>query len=171
MARRNQSRAVALSALRARSSQFDFTAEAPVRIAGDPQGTVIERLVARDGDARIDIAGRWAAPGGFYDWHGRATGLDPGRIGMPVAWGLGGRVDATLDVRGKSGDPRWSFRGVASQPVAQGHRADSLVLELAGRPSTLEVTRADLWAGGGRVAAEAASARRRWPAGQLPTRP
>jgi hypothetical protein len=145
---------VALSDLRARSSQFDFVAEPPVRIAGDPQGTVLERMVARDGEARIDIVGRWAAAGGFYDWQGRASGLDPGRIGLPAEWGLGGRVDATLDVEGNSGDPRWSFRGVAVAPVAQGHHADSLRLELTGRPSVLELRRADLWVGGGRVSGE-----------------
>ncbi len=123
------------------SSQFAWTATPPVRFSGDAHGVTFERLVARDGDASLAINGRWAAPGGSYDWTGRAEGLDLGRLGLPVELQLSGRANALLRISGVAGDPRWTLAGTASHPGWQGHAADSIVLDLAGRPNQLEVRR------------------------------
>lgn len=130
-----------LTAARARatSAQFDWVAEPPLALTGDRDGTVAEHVVARDGEARLEARGRWAAPGGDYDFSLDGRDLDLGRLGLPPDWGLGGRADGRLAVSGRSGDPRWTFDGRASAPAFGGHRADSLSLALAGGRSTLHV--------------------------------
>lgn len=134
----------------AKSAQFDWTADPPVTLAGDGKGVSFERLAMRDGEARMNISGRWAAPpGGTYSFRARGERLDLGRLGLPLDWGLEGRSDATLIVDGASGSPRWTFDAVARQPGARGHRADSLVLALAGGPGELEVRTLNLRLGDG----------------------
>ena len=123
----------------ARSGQFDWVAVEPVELAGDASGVTFRRFAARDSAARIEIAGRWAALGGSYDWTGRATGLDLHRLGLPLEWNLAGSADAVLKVTGRSGDPRWALEGRAVGPGARGHRGDSLRIELEGAPSRLMV--------------------------------
>ena len=123
----------------ARSGQFDWVAEGPLELAGDAEGVTFRRFAARDSVSRLEITGRWAAPGGSYDWTGRATGLDLDRLGLPLEWDLAGSVDAVLRVTGRSGDPRWELEGRALRPGARGHRGDSLHLALAGAPSRLTV--------------------------------
>ena len=103
------------------------------------EGVTFRRFAARDSAARLELAGRWAAPGGSYDWTGRATGLDLHRLGLPLDWELAGTADAVLKVTGRAGDPRWAFEGRASRPGARGHRGDSLRIALAGAPSQLTV--------------------------------
>ncbi len=133
----------------ASSSQFAWTANPPVRFSGDARGVTFERLVARDGEASLGITGRWAAPGGSYDWTGRAERLDLGRLGLPSELRLSGRADAVLRITGAAGDPRWTLEGSASVPGWQGHAADSIRLELAGRPNALEIRRAEFRLGSG----------------------
>ncbi len=121
------------------STQFAWTAEPPVQIRGDRDGVVFERLVANDGSAHLEATGRWAAPGGFYDFSMRAQGLDVSRLGMPSQWGLAGIASAQLLVTGRSGDPRWTFEGRSARPGLNGHTADSLSLSLGGQMHRLEV--------------------------------
>ena len=64
----------------ARSGQFDWIAEGPLELAGDAGGVTFRRFAARDSASRLEVTGRWAAPGGSYDWTGRATGLDLHRL-------------------------------------------------------------------------------------------
>jgi hypothetical protein len=128
-----------VSSAEAASEQFHFVAEPPVRLAGDLDGVLFERLVARDRDARIEARGRWAAPGGPYDFEFTASDLDLARVGFPRDWGLGGRARGRLAVQGRSGDPRWRFEGRASRPSFDGHSADSLALVLAGGARRLEL--------------------------------
>lgn len=123
----------------ARSGQFDWVAEGPLELTGDSEGVTFRRFVARDSTARIEVEGRWAAPGGSYDWIGRATGLDLHRLGLPLDWELAGTADAVLTVTGRAGDPRWALEGRALRPGALGHRGDSLRIALAGAPSRLTV--------------------------------
>ena len=126
----------------AKSRRFDWIADAPVALSGDKLGVVFDRLHARDRDATIEVAGRWATPGvGRYDWRLHALGLDLARLGLPDTLALEGRLDADLVVKGVSGDPRFEFDGAFSRPGFQGHRADSLSLALAGAPGRLEVNR------------------------------
>lgn len=134
---------MALTSAEMRSDQFRWAADAPVRLGGDPQGVVIDRLVARDGDATLDVRGRWASPGGFYDFRMAAENLDLSRVGMPAEWGLGGRADAELSVSGRAGDPRWSLRSQCSDPAFAFHSGDSLALSLSGRAHRLEVGQFD----------------------------
>lgn len=123
------------------SSQFQWTADPPVTLHGDLQGVVLDRLLASDGEARADLRGRWAAPGGTYDFDARGTRLDLGRLGLPLEWRLDGRADAHLTVRGRNGDPRWTLEAGAARPGEGGHHADSLALVLEGAPHRLEVRR------------------------------
>jgi hypothetical protein len=133
----------------ARSLQFHWTADAPALLAGDPRGVDFRRLIAHDGNSRLECAGRWAAPGGVYSFDARAHALDIGRIGLPLEWGLGGRADAQLSVRGPNGDPRWNFSSRCQDPEQSGHRADSLDVALEGAKSLLIVQHCDLGVGGG----------------------
>lgn len=130
---------MALTSAQMRSDQFDWLAESPVRLGGDASGVVFDRLVARDGEARLDVRGRWASPGGFYDFTLGAESLDLARVGMPLDWGLGGRADARLRVTGRSGDPRWEFTGACAAPAFAFHAGDSLTLRLSGRAHQLDV--------------------------------
>jgi len=123
----------------ARSGQFDWVAEGPLELTGDAEGVTFRRFAARDSAARLEIGGRWAAPGGSYDWTGRATGLDLHRLGLPLAWDLAGTADAVLAVTGRAGDPRWALESRVLRPGARGHRGDSLRIALAGAPSQLTV--------------------------------
>lgn len=123
----------------ARSGQFDWVAEGPLELTGDAEGVTFRRFAARDSAARLEIEGRWAAPGGSYDWTGRATGLELHRLGLPLDWELAGTADAVLTVTGRAGDPRWALEGRALRPGARGHRGDSLRIALAGAPSQLTV--------------------------------
>jgi hypothetical protein len=123
----------------ARSGQFDWVAEGPLELTGDAEGVTFRRFAARDSAARLEIEGRWAAPGGSYDWTGRATGLELHRLGLPLDWELAGTADAVLTVTGRAGDPRWALEGRALRPGAKGHRGDSLRIALAGAPSRVTV--------------------------------
>ena len=123
----------------AKSSQFDWTADPPVEIVGDPRGVSFERLASRDGEARLEITGRWAAPKGAYSFRARCDRLDLSRLGLPLDWGLAGRADVTLSVDGASGAPRWTFDAIARQAGLHGHRSDSLTVALAGGPGQLDV--------------------------------
>lgn len=138
----------------ARSSQFHWRADPPLELAGDPNGVTFQRLVAHDGDATLRIAGRWAGPGGRYDWTAEGDGLDLGRLGFPAEWGLAGRADVTLEVDGASGDPRWRFAGKAGHPGWSGHLADSLNVELDGGVGRLEVKRGAFFLNGGTLEAQ-----------------
>jgi hypothetical protein len=138
-----------LARAEARSGQFDWVAEGPLELTGDAEGVTFRRFAARDSAARIEIEGRWAAPGGSYDWTGRATGLDLHRLGLPLDWELAGTADAFLTVTGRAGDPRWSLEGRALRPGARGHRGDSLRIALAGAPSQLTVRDFAYWLGPG----------------------
>ncbi|HTM58221.1 MAG TPA: translocation/assembly module TamB domain-containing protein [Candidatus Udaeobacter sp.] len=155
----------ALSALRATSNQFDWSAEAPVEMHGDSKATSFDRFGAHDGDARIAIRGQWSGPGGRYDWHGTARALDLGRIGLPREWELRGKVNADLEVQGVSDDPRWSLRASASAPGTHGHAADSLALALSGAPARLEVTDFEYTLKGGKLSLKgrAEGMTRAWP--------
>ena len=129
---------VRLTSANAASSQFAWTAEPPVEISGDPEGTLFERVIANDRDAHFEARGRWAAPGGAYDVSLTGRGLDLSRLGLPSEWELSGRADAALVVSGGSGDPRWTFDARASQPGFGGHACDSLAVSLAGQQHRLE---------------------------------
>lgn len=133
----------------ATSDQFAWTAQPPLVISGDPHGTLFDRVVATDGDARFEARGRWALPGGFYDFSMRGTNLDIGRVGMPLDWGMGGRGDGQLVVTGRYGDPNWTFDGRASRPEFAWHAADSIQIALAGRMHTLDVRRFAYFLDGG----------------------
>lgn len=128
-----------MSAARVQSSQLAWLAEPPVRLGGDADGVVFDRLVADDADAHIEASGRWASPGGFYDFSARGSRVDLSRIGFPPEWGLGGFASGELVVTGRSGDPRFRFRGGCETPRFDGHGADSMSVALAGRPSRLDV--------------------------------
>ena len=147
------------------SQQFHWTADPPVQFVGDPQGVTFRRLVAHDGDASMQISGRWGGPGGRYDWRAEALRLDLARLGLPVEWGLKGTSDATLRVEGVYGDPRWTFEGRASQPAFGGHHGDSLDLALTGAMSRVGIDRMKFMIGGGELAAHGRVERmtRAWP--------
>jgi hypothetical protein len=123
----------------AQSRQFHWIADPPFLLTGDNAGVTFQRVEAADGDARLHVSGRWAAPGGSYDWHMSGERVSLGRLGLPTELGLAGTADADLRVTGISGDPRWEFQGVARAPTYQGHRADSLTLSLGGAPGRLDV--------------------------------
>lgn len=131
-----------LGSAEASSGQFHVVAEPPVRLSGDPGGVLFERLVANDRDAHLEARGRWASPGGPYDFELTATDLDLARIGMPREQGLGGRATGRLTVQGRSGDPRWRLEGRASRPRLGGRTADSLSIVLSGGAHRLEIGRA-----------------------------
>ncbi len=147
------------------SSQFHWTADPPLLLAGDPRGVEFERCLAHDRDARLEARGRWAAPGGEYGFDATVARLDVGRIGLPPDWQLGGLADARLSVRGPNGDPSWTLESICRSPEQGGHRADSLALDLAGQQHRLEVRRADLFVDGGRVesSGRVEDAGRAWP--------
>ena len=150
---------------RVRSRQFDWVAESPMRLSGDPHGVDFGRLIARDGEARLAIEGRWAGPGGAYDWTARAERLDLGRLGFPLEWKLSGSADGELRVTGSAGDPRWQVDARARRPGMGGHWADSIRLDLAGGPSRVEVRDARASVDGGTLVAsgEVAGAATSWP--------
>ncbi len=156
---------MAMTSAEMRSDQFDWSADGLVRLGGDAQGVIIDRLVARDGEARLDISGRWASPGGFYDFSLAARDLDLSRVGMPADWGLGGRADAELRVSGRSGDPRWSFRARCADPAFAFHAGDSLSLALSGRVHELSVESLDFRVadGTGRLQGAVTGTGRPWP--------
>ncbi|HET7225036.1 MAG TPA: translocation/assembly module TamB domain-containing protein [Candidatus Eisenbacteria bacterium] len=149
--------AVELDRAEARSSQFHWVAEPPVRLAGDETGTDFQRFVAHDSTAHLAISGRWALPataghaGGSYDWAARAEGLNLARLGLPAAWALEGSASAELRVTGRSGDPRWTLVGSVLAPGAQGRRVDSASVDLEGARRTLEVRRFETRLGRGGV--------------------
>ncbi len=144
------------------SEQFHFVAEPPVRLAGDASGVVFERLAANDRESHVEARGRWASPGGPYDFEFTGARLDLARVGFPRDWGLGGRADVRLTVQGRSGDPRWRFEGRAGRPMFDGHAGDSLSLVLAGGPHRLELADGRFSLGGGSF--RAAGAVERTPA-------
>ena len=149
----------------ATSRQFSWNAEPPMRISGDEQGTMFDRVVLLDNDARLDVRGRWASPKGFYDVALTGHRLNLGRLGLPLEWGLGGTGDASLVVSGRAGDPRWTFDGRASRPAWDGHACDSLAISLAGQPNRLEVKDLvyGLDAGTARVTGEVDHTAHAWP--------
>lgn len=133
------------------SSQFHFRAEPPVRLSGDAEGTVFERVIADDRGAHLEVNGRWAAPGGPYDFTLTGRDVDVSRVGMPTELGLGGRADLQLRIQGRSGDPRWRFTAAVQQPMYGGHVGDSLAIELTGGAHKLELEDGMLRVGGGSV--------------------
>ena len=149
----------------AKSTQFDWTADPPLALAGDPRGVSFERMLAHDGDARLDISGRWAAPGGTYSFRGRGDKLGLGRLGLPPAWQLEGESDVTLAVDGISGAPRWRFDASARAPGTRGHRAETAVLALSGGPGELEVRslRLDVREGSLQASGKVERAAHPWP--------
>ncbi|MEO5618262.1 MAG: translocation/assembly module TamB domain-containing protein [Candidatus Eisenbacteria bacterium] len=156
---------LALDSAEFSSSQFRWVAEPQVLLHGDPQGVVFDRLIARDGEARFQARGRWAAPGGHYDFDGRGVALDLARLGLPLDWRLTGRADAELRVRGPNGDPAWNFSASGTGPGQGGHAADSITLALEGRRNRLEVRRLEVMMGEGRLGASGRIERteRAWP--------
>jgi hypothetical protein len=149
----------------ARSSRFHWVAEPPVQLAGDPKGVTFQRLEARDSTASMSVTGRWAGPGGQYDWRAEARGLELTRLGLPLDWGLDGTVSGALKVQGMYGDPRWTFDGRAGHPAFNGHRGDSLDLALSGAMTRVGIERARFQIGGGVIAAHGRIDRMRenWP--------
>lgn len=137
------------------SRQFHFVAEPPVRLSGDAQGTVVERVIANDRGAHVEARGRWAAPGGPYAFEFTGQHLDLTRVGFPEDWGLAGRANLKLTVQGRSGDPRWRFEGRAADPTFDGHAADSLWFVVAGGPHRLELEDGVFQLGGGSLRASA----------------
>ncbi len=137
----------------AKSARFDWVTEPPLLLSGDAHGVTFDRLFARDGAARLAIAGRWAGPGGAYDWKASADSLDLARLGLPADLGLEGRAHVDMRVIGNSGDPHWDFEATAAGPGSGGHRADSLSLILAGAPRGLEVRALRLRVGPGALEA------------------
>lgn len=121
------------------SDQFSFLAQPPVRISGDGEGTTFERVVASDGPASLEVAGRWAAPGGSYDFTLEGSRLDLARLGMDPAMGLAGEADVRLRVRGRTGVPLWRFEGRVADPGMEGHVADSVAIVLEGGAHRLEL--------------------------------
>ena len=156
---------VRMNSATAASSQFAWTAEPPLVFSGDAAGTVFERVIANDRAAHLEARGRWATPGGAYDFSMEGRGLDLGRLGMPLDWGLAGTGDARLAVSGRSGDPRWTFDGRASRPGFDGHRCDTLSVALAGQQHQLEVRDLLFGLDGGTARAHGAvdGAPRAWP--------
>ena len=156
---------LALDAATVTSSQLRWVAEAPLRMHGDPHGVVFDRVVARDGEARFEAKGRWAAPGGQYEFDGRGTGLDLGRLGLPAEWKLAGRADADLRVRGPNGNPVWNLSAASSKPGQGGHAADSISMTLEGGRNRLDVRRLAYQVNGGRLAASGRFERteKAWP--------
>lgn len=149
----------------ATSDQFSWTAEPPLELSGDAQGVEFERLVAVDGDARLDIDGRWASPEGRYGWKLEGARLDISRLGLPLEWGLTGRADATLTVAGAGTSPEWRFDGRFVDPGAKGDEVDSLHLALFGREHEMRLEDLTLVADGGRVTGRLVVDRapRAWP--------
>ena len=137
------------SAAEVKSSQFHWTVEPPLTLTGDPHGVGFDRLLANDGAAHLAVTGRWAAPGGSYDWTARASGLDLGRLGFPHELELNGRADAELRVTGAAEDAHWDFRGVSLAPTSQGHALDSLHCVANGGRGRIAVTDGTAWLGGG----------------------
>ena len=133
------------------SSQFQFRAEPPVRLSGDAGGTVFERVIADDRGSHLEVNGRWAAPGGPYDFTLVGRDMDVSRVGMPAELGLGGKADMELRIQGRSGDPRWRFTAGVQQPALGGHVADSVAIELTGSPHRLELADGMLRIGGGAI--------------------
>jgi hypothetical protein len=152
-------------AAEARSTQFHWTAQPPLRLAGDPRGVTFDRLIATDGDARLVMEGHWAGPGGGYDWSARAERLDLGRLGFPREFELAGRADAELRVTGVADDPRWEFRARCLRPGTRGHLADSLRVVVGGGPGRLELSEVRGMLDGGTlsVSGEVAGTARAWP--------
>jgi hypothetical protein len=140
-----------LDRARAESGDFHWLADAPIELHGNSHQLWFDHLTARDGEARLAISGRWAGPGGQYDWNATAHSLDLARLGLPHEWGLSGRADVTLDVDGESGNPSWHALASASSPGSHGHAADSLALEVSGSRARLDLRRFALAVGGGRL--------------------
>jgi len=138
----------------AKSTRFDWLAEGPLALSGDPKGVSFDRVKAADGPSSLEISGRWAAPGGYYDWRAHGRSLQLGRLGLPDDWQLAGAADVDLQVHGASGEPRWDLDGRLSKPGWQGHSADSLALHLSGKPSTLEIHHGELRLAGGKLTVE-----------------
>ena len=128
-----------ISAAEMSSTQFHYTAEPPVRLSGDASGVLFERLALNDRDAHVEARGRWASPGGPYDFEFTGERLELSHVGLPPEWGVAGRADVRLTVQGRSGDPRWRFEGRAGRPAFGGHAADSLSLVLSGGPHRLQL--------------------------------
>ncbi len=140
---------VSLERAGADSRQFHWIADPPLELSGDPHGVGFDRFLAHDRDARLELAGRWAAPGGRYDWQAHARRLDLARIGLPLEWGISGRADVEVRVDGAAGDPHWRLDASAGQPGMNHHRADTLEIALEGRKSELQVRQLQAGLGGG----------------------
>jgi hypothetical protein len=137
--------------LTARSSQFSWRNEGDVVLHGDEEGVTFDRFHLRDGHAALDLAGRWAGPGGTHDWQGRVGALELARAGLDPQLAASGRVDAELRVWGPASTARWQLSARSGAPGFQGHSADSATLRLSGGPGEVEVEEAHVWLGPGRV--------------------
>ncbi len=137
-----------------KSSQFRWQVAPPLHIAGDASGVEFRHVAAQDGEARIEASGRWAVPGGSYDWTSRFEHVSLERLGLPPELAIAGKAQGVLSVRGPSGDPRWELSGVARQMRLEGHHADSVVLVIGGRASAVEVERMMMVSDSGRIEAE-----------------
>ena len=149
----------------AASHEFHWTADAPIAMHGDSHQVWFDQLSAHDGEARFQVSGRWAGPGGRYDWNATARSLDLARLGLPDEWGLSGRANVALDVDGESGNPSWHAVASAMTPGTHGHQVDSLALDLSGSRARLALGRLTVALGGGRLAmrGEASGMTRDWP--------
>ncbi len=158
------------AALSGTSPRFEWRNDGPVVLRGDAQGTVFERFQLKDGDASLRFSGRWAGPQGAYDWQAFGTGLDLARV-LGSEIGAQGRMDAELRVWGASGAPRWELRGRGGSVGFQGHRADSVSLQVTGAPYELRVQDGELWLGGGRLALQGvwSGTERDWPDSLVPS--
>jgi hypothetical protein len=136
------------------SRHFHWRVDPPLRLTGDPRGVVFERVVADDREAHVEVEGRWASPGGPYDFRLVGSRLALQRLGMPDELGLSGRADVTLDIQGRSGDPRWRFEARTSHPGMQGHASDSLWFVLSGGAHRLRLEDGRFDLGGGSLRAE-----------------
>src|SRR5207244_2165082 len=104
----------------AKSTRLAWLAGPPLALSGDPKGVSFDRVKAADGPSSLEVSGRWAGPGGFYDWAAHGRSLQLGRLGLPADWRLAGAADVDLQVHGLSGEPRWDLDGRLSEPGWQG---------------------------------------------------
>jgi hypothetical protein len=138
--------------LTATSSQFAWSAEEPVRLAGDEAGVRFERFVLRDLEARLQLSGRWAGPRGSHDFSAEVRSLDLARAGLDPTWGVVGQAEGVLRVWGASDAPRWALLAGVRAPGLRGHLSDSLRVNASGGAGIVSVQESFLWLESGRIA-------------------
>ena len=145
---------VRLDQAEAASTHFHWVGEPPLLLSGNPRGTTFERFAAHDSSAHLAVEGRWAGPGGSYDWTARATALDLGRLGLPPELALAGSADAVLRVTGPSGNPTWNLDATATAPAMQGHRLPRAHIVAEGAKGRVDANAIDAAVGSGRVSGD-----------------